>query len=292
MIMKCPKCESENVTHSHRRGTEKILKYMVPWVPYRCKECWTRFWKFRNPLKGLVSKLAVVLLLLLIGAGVWYFGPFRDKGVPPQPEQPKETASSKKTIKRPMPQMEEPEVRENVPEDRSKPDDLHVDLPELTQKKPALDTAPKENLTKKPTYGQRKADIPKLAKVKKDESPRKTPVVAKKVPVQKDKSKRTLKEILPRISPGEFSMELLAGDPIEGYTSFTIPSPPKVVVDILGKWDYPGKPTIWVRSDMVKRVRIGEHSDKLRLVLDLKGRKVFSPVIEQTAEGLKLTLRK
>lgn len=75
-----------------------------------------------------------------------------------------------------------------------------------------------------------------------------------------------------------------------GYSTFTIPdeSPPKLVLDLEGKWQNPGKTVRRVQSDSVLRVRVGEHPDYLRVVMDLN----FDgePTVEATAEGRTLVL--
>jgi len=77
---------------------------------------------------------------------------------------------------------------------------------------------------------------------------------------------------------------------IPGYGAFTIPdeTPPKLVLDLKGKWRNPGKTVRRVQSDWVRRVRVGEHPDYLRVVMDLN----FDgePTVEATAEGRTLVL--
>ena len=69
--MECPKCGSDEVTGSHRRGGEKILRYFYPRAPYRCKECWNRFWVFKNPFDTTVSKLIVLAIILIIAVPLY-----------------------------------------------------------------------------------------------------------------------------------------------------------------------------------------------------------------------------
>lgn len=70
--MKCPECKNENVTYSRRRGFETVIKYIVPLAPYRCKECWNRFWSFNNPYKTLQSKIILVIILIILIAPFVY----------------------------------------------------------------------------------------------------------------------------------------------------------------------------------------------------------------------------
>ena len=67
--MECPRCGSHSVAVSHRRGIEKYIRSVLPFRPYRCKECWSRFWKYQSPFKTLLGKLiagAAILLILAI----------------------------------------------------------------------------------------------------------------------------------------------------------------------------------------------------------------------------------
>ncbi len=62
----CPKCGSDNITLSHRLGTERYYRYLYPKTPYRCKDCWERFWLFTNPLNSMRTRLTALLIFLLI----------------------------------------------------------------------------------------------------------------------------------------------------------------------------------------------------------------------------------
>ena len=80
--MKCPKCGSTNVTPSHKRGLERVLQYVYPKVPYRCKECWSRYWKLQSPFanrKSLIGTIAIMVLVVLFL--VLPFLPSQDNGV-------------------------------------------------------------------------------------------------------------------------------------------------------------------------------------------------------------------
>ncbi len=93
--MKCPNCGSEQITRSHRRGTEKITKFFNPWTPYRCKDCWSRFRKAENPFKTAGAKIGagvaalILLILLLFSLGLFE----REIKPPTVPPPGPETAS-------------------------------------------------------------------------------------------------------------------------------------------------------------------------------------------------------
>ncbi len=87
-----------------------------------------------------------------------------------------------------------------------------------------------------------------------------------------------------------FELVITADRPLGKYRSFTLmdETPAKLAVDLLGSWQYPGASTMETDSDLVERVRVGEHDEFLRVVLDLN---ITSPPaygIEETDEGLVL----
>ncbi|WP_207680863.1 AMIN domain-containing protein [Desulfonema magnum] len=109
------------------------------------------------------------------------------------------------------------------------------------------------------------------------------------------KHKRILKAVLPR-SPenGEFSLLISADGPVQDYTSFflTDETPPKFVADLAGKWKNPGKSVFKVESDITEAVRVGEHPDFLRVVMDLRLNEPLSPFFRELPEGLMITVKR
>ncbi|GEM_PF-1728628 len=94
-MMKCPICGSENVTPSHRRGLEKIMQFLFPRTPYRCKECWSRFWT--GQFKGAAFKVALVVAVLLFA--IFYILPLDQLFKKSKDNQPVKTVS--KSIEKP-----------------------------------------------------------------------------------------------------------------------------------------------------------------------------------------------
>lgn len=74
------------------------------------------------------------------------------------------------------------------------------------------------------------------------------------------------------------------------YTTFTLleEQPPKVVLDLAGSWQYPGETVQEVQNDALRRIRVGEHPDHLRVAMDLASRQ--KPVIQAKAEGRQIVL--
>lgn len=88
---------------------------------------------------------------------------------------------------------------------------------------------------------------------------------------------------------GQIRVELTTkGGPVE-YSSFSLGSPPRVVVDLLGKWNYSGPLNMEVKNRLIHRVRLGRYENKLRVVMDLKRPRV-SRAISKTDVGIAVVL--
>ena len=108
--------------------------------------------------------------------------------------------------------------------------------------------------------------------------------------VSERKEYKTIKILISQASEGRFSSVFLADSPILKYKSFFIGEPPRFVIDIIGKWKNQGYSDLKVEHDKVKGIRVGEHPDKLRVVIDLKGQQLISPTIKESSKRLILTL--
>lgn len=75
--MKCSVCGSNRIVPSHRRGLERLVRYVLPLAPYRCTECWSRLWRFERPIRIALSKTAALLAMLsLIALAGFALGQF------------------------------------------------------------------------------------------------------------------------------------------------------------------------------------------------------------------------
>jgi hypothetical protein len=95
--------------------------------------------------------------------------------------------------------------------------------------------------------------------------------------------------------PGEFVLTIVTDSPVERVTSFHAKSPARLVVDLVGGWQAEGPPTRAVGSDLVEKIRVGVHPDKLRLVIDYKDKNlavVSEPIIERQPRAVVIKLPK
>jgi hypothetical protein len=70
-------------------GTEMLFQNVSPWMPYRCLDCWGRFWVFKPSVKKKVG--IIICFLLIILAGPFLIGNLYGKIKPvPKPSHQKE----------------------------------------------------------------------------------------------------------------------------------------------------------------------------------------------------------
>ncbi|MCP4111021.1 MAG: AMIN domain-containing protein [Desulfobacteraceae bacterium] len=289
--MKCPRCGSDNVTYSHRRGMEKILRYFWPRVPYRCKECWTRYWKFENIFQAAAVSGGILAVIIIILLAVMFKGGQTPKDEP-EPVKPVAERTSEPD------ELEMTELYSRVDDDINEQDndtpaeETHVGTGSTPEVRPDIkpDIKPEPDITPVPEKVKEppKDPVPDKKEVK--------PATAEKKPVKpvakvKD-SFRILKAIRSKGWNGYFNMVISADESIKKYKAFPLNNPPRLVINIYGKWKSHESSAKEVKSDLVSKVRIGEHPDYISVVLDIKNGKVPTPVIKESSEGLDLTLRK
>lgn len=319
--MKCPKCGSTNVTPSHKRGVERALQYVYPKVPYRCKECWSRYWKLQSPLanrKSLIGTIAIMILVILFL--VLPFLPSQENGVsstgPASPDRPdtppaaavsqtdspdiapfepdaptegSEAAGTVANVESPVVDVTEPPVAEPTAahETIAAPADAVEanDVPESNAETAALTPDAAAETAGIPAPEETTAAAAPEARVAESAKPAPTPAER----TRQDRSRVTAIRQL----TGEegFRMALESSGSIQDFTTFTMDSPPRLVINLSGAWEIRGRRTFPMQGDLVERVRIGEHPKHLSVVLDLKRAVPSAPRIEKTDKGFTLTLK-
>ncbi len=89
----------------------------------------------------------------------------------------------------------------------------------------------------------------------------------------------------------KYRIVLLADSPIKKYEAFFLDTPARLIIDLPGAWKNVGYSKLMMHDAKVKHIRVGEHRDKLRIVLDLKSQKPISPIITESPRGLILTIK-
>jgi type IV pilus assembly protein PilQ len=116
----------------------------------------------------------------------------------------------------------------------------------------------KEKEPEKPSAESGQEEIP---------SPQAAATVPASVPEPMNKAKEILR-ILPEEKKDFVSFKIVADGKIENYNSFRLDSPPRLVLDILEVGSRYPKKSVKIKNSFIKKVRIGRHPDKLRLVFD------------------------
>jgi len=101
-----------------------------------------------------------------------------------------------------------------------------------------------------------------------------------------------LRRILGKEGAGEFTLILLADGSLDSYNSFFLSSPPRFVIDFSGKWRVPEGPELKLAGEVARSVRLGKHSDYLRVVIDLTDGVSQVPIFKESSKGLIVTIRK
>lgn len=131
----------------------------------------------------------------------------------------------------------------------------------------------------------KRAERPAVA-MKKASSPRSKTTVGMK-------GDRSLKGIERESREDALALRVLSDEPIRLYRNFFMSSPPRLVIDLPGRWGNP-KDTVFPLTDqMVRRLRVGKHADKLRLVIDMQeGAPMPAATLSEDAEGLLIILKR
>jgi hypothetical protein len=105
--------------------------------------------------------------------------------------------------------------------------------------------------------------------------------------------KRTLKGVGLIDSESEFKILIMAADsdPISDYHLAYFHSPSRLLVDLAGQWDFPGYTVVKAENETVEKIRVGEHPDKLRIAVDLKGKAILSPIVEEIPGAIALVIK-
>ncbi len=86
------------------------------------------------------------------------------------------------------------------------------------------------------------------------------------------------------------TIEFIGNGPIGDYTAFKLQNPPRLVVDIMDVGNLYPSTTVDVGSPLISKVRLGQHPDKVRFVLDVPTEDVPPYEIEKKENKLVVTL--
>ena len=112
--------------------------------------------------------------------------------------------------------------------------------------------------------------------------------------VEKKEAKKAdkLLRIEARKESGVTIINVIGNGVIGDYNAFAIDKPARLVVDIWNVKSSIQKASLNINSRQIKRARVGEHPDKVRLVFDSNQKKMPSYTIERIGESLVITAGK
>ncbi len=104
---------------------------------------------------------------------------------------------------------------------------------------------------------------------------------------------RTLEGVDLIDSENGFKILVKAADsePITDYHMAYFHNPSRLLVDLAGKWDFPGYTVVKAENNTIQRIRVGEHPDKLRIAVDIKGNATLSPIIQEMPGAIALIIK-
>lgn len=96
--------------------------------------------------------------------------------------------------------------------------------------------------------------------------------------------------------PGEYVLTVTTTSPVGEVTRLYMDGPPRLVIDLGGRWTYTGPLSLPGKSPLIRMIRVGKHPDRLRLVLDLAPEATTrlreAPVLDRTQNGVVIRLPK
>jgi len=118
-----------------------------------------------------------------------------------------------------------------------------------------------------------------------------TEVTEKKSSFFEHKGKRIIRDIVLSESGSEQKLIFKTDSPVRKYKYFILSNPPRLVVDLPGVWKDPDFLEKKVDSNLISRIRLWKHGDKLRIVNDLKSDKTLFPVFTKSSDGVEVVLK-
>jgi hypothetical protein len=90
-----------------------------------------------------------------------------------------------------------------------------------------------------------------------------------------------------KVVPGDNWIDVQAEGPVDNLDSFLLHNPERLVVDFWGTKNASPRSSITMDGSVVRKIRIGQHRDRVRLVLDL-AQEVKDHTIQPTPQGVRI----
>jgi hypothetical protein len=304
--MKCRKCQSRKIVSSKKTGEDKAKWYNLFRKVYYCSKCEERFWIVINPVESKKSKIVLALIALVLA--LFFILPHTLFKNINSPESKKNSINKfiSKPIKKPEKKMfiDEKKLQSKSPDKKidEKPDGKPYGKTggKTDDKAKYSETAKAEEVTaelkKTPGTSQKITTIKPGEKADPliESQPLKTNLKREsiKVQVQKNTPYLSLMSINTKKMGDLLTIIISCDSQIPETESFFLDSPPRFVVDIKGKWKNSGPSYLSVKDNLVSKIRIGTHKDRLRIVMDIKNKENLAPELKRSKDKLIITLIK
>lgn len=286
--MRCKECGNDLMLSIEPEGWRRIFR-LLPLATYRCLRCGHTTLRFSaSGTHFFVMKIVLAALVLAgMGAAIWR-SDLGSKSIPPK------TVAEHAPVER----------RQVDPPPAAKPQVVESDLTARATPQPEEKPAPQEAVQAEPRPAPPKvapdtppsaAKAPEPAKASqsaRQAAEAKPAQAAKAAAASPETQPHTLGSVETLRENGEVMVSLLVDGPIKHFSKFPLQSPPRLVVDLPGRWTYAGAGTFAINAGGVQILRLGLHEDKLRLVFDLDAdaKKPVEPAILTVPHGLLITL--
>ena len=255
--MECPRCGNEDIVLSRRRRIEKIFSVINPKIPFRCRTCWERFWARPEDGKNTaIYKYFIVVIfgLFMFAPSLWYL---TDSLAHPD-------GKTGNVVVKPLNCKTEPIILKQ--DDHLKNAVALVSLMDIEHNKKVKHLAPiriqKER--QKIIIASATANDPDLQK--------------------KKQIIRILKRLSHENREESFALTLWPSMPVVDFKAFFTQENdiPKLMIDLAGQWEYNGPSELDTQGNIVVKIHIEKHPDKLRIALDLKDKTPLEPLFESS----------
>lgn len=275
-IIQCPVCDSNRLFVRRGLISDILISLLIPVYSYSCGSCSSNFRRFGNYFTSKQALVHIVLICALtiflkpeiINPNFWLFNEN-------QTAAEVSSANENSTVK--ADEIKLITVSDNSPYANTTVITVETDFSESKEIGSTTDSP----LSNEEISARGDSSVTSVSESSAEEAS------IKKI---KTVSSGTLSSIYFSEHNGRTSIKLdLGGSPLS-YTSFFLKNPDRIVVDVLGSWKYNGQTVLTPENPVFSKFRIGIYEDKIRLVMDMKG-KSPAPVIKKTATGLTINLK-
>jgi hypothetical protein len=281
--MTCRACGDVGLRWSRRSELEWLLGFFFPVRPYRCNSCYDRQWGLRRPVINVGTGGVVLVALLAVVITVrerLFLAPETDEPIVAQ-SAAREPTADRSQIETSTSRGSEGSSAE-VPEEATKkppPAAPAANRPVETSPEDAVripDSQPVES------PAQRVGPVPNVEISKPGSDPGAG---------RADRVQRSFLGIRAQRTSAGLALVVLTSRPVTAVQQASFKNPRRWVFDLHGLWRKGSSSRIAIDYPGIEAARVGYHSDKLRIVVDLSSPSVELVAVETVPRGLEIRFR-